>query len=78
MIPLTISIAILGEHTGLTHLETSAPLLAALGTAVGRRIAIISHVVDVPGNRRKSVYQVVVPPKNEEEDQLSIFTRHKF
>ena len=38
MIPLAIGIAVLGEHTGLTHLESGAPLLAALGTAVGHRI----------------------------------------
>ena len=43
MILLTISIAIPDEHTGLTHLETSAPLLAALGTAVGRRLYQCSH-----------------------------------
>jgi hypothetical protein len=44
MILLALSVAIPGDHTRLTHLETSAPLLAALGTAVGRRIAMIVRV----------------------------------
>ena len=33
MIPLTIGIAILGVHTRFTHLQTDAPILAAIGTA---------------------------------------------
>jgi hypothetical protein len=39
MIPLTLGIAILDELTLLTRLETSAPLLAAIGTAADRSIA---------------------------------------
>jgi hypothetical protein len=35
MIPLTIGIAVLDEKTSLTHLETSTPGNAALGTAGG-------------------------------------------
>ena len=38
MILLTISVAIPDEHTRLAHLETNAPLLAALGTAVDRLV----------------------------------------
>jgi hypothetical protein len=38
MIPLTVGIAILDEHASLTRLETYASLLAAIGTAVDRRI----------------------------------------
>ena len=45
MIPLTIGVAILGEHTGLTHLETSAPLLAALSTALGHCILMLIHSI---------------------------------
>ena len=33
MIPLTRGVAILGVHARLAHLETGAPLLAALGAA---------------------------------------------
>jgi hypothetical protein len=33
MILLAFGVAILDEHTGLTHLETNASFLAALGTA---------------------------------------------
>jgi hypothetical protein len=38
MIPLAIGVAILDAHTRLAHLETNAPHLAAIGTAVDRRI----------------------------------------
>jgi cell division protein ZapA (FtsZ GTPase activity inhibitor) len=44
MILLTISIAILDEHTCLTCLESDAPFIAALGTAVDRRIAKIMAI----------------------------------
>jgi hypothetical protein len=43
MILLAIGIAILDEPTRLTHLETNAPLLAALGAAVDRLIVRIVH-----------------------------------
>jgi hypothetical protein len=33
MLPLTISVAILDEHTGLANLEANTPLYAAFGTA---------------------------------------------
>lgn len=36
MLPLTVDIAILDEHTRLTGLETDAPIIAALGTAACR------------------------------------------
>ena len=39
MIFLAISVAILDELTRLTRLKTSAPLLAALGTAADRHFA---------------------------------------
>jgi hypothetical protein len=35
MIPLAVSIAIPDEHTRLTHLETGASFLAAIGAAMG-------------------------------------------
>jgi hypothetical protein len=35
---LAFGVAILDEHTRLTSLETKTSLLAAIGTAVGRRI----------------------------------------
>jgi hypothetical protein len=41
MILLTIGIAILDEHTRLARLQTNAPCNAAIGTAVGRRIASV-------------------------------------
>ena len=44
MILLAVGVAILDEHTRLAHLETNAPLLAALGTAECRRIAKLSHL----------------------------------
>ena len=43
MIPLAIGVAILNLHTRFTRLETDAPLLAALGAAVDRRIVPIAH-----------------------------------
>jgi hypothetical protein len=36
MLPLALGVAILDEFTRCTRLETGAPLLAALGTAVHR------------------------------------------
>ena len=43
MIPLAIGVAILNLHTRFTRLETDAPILAALGAAVDRRIVPIAH-----------------------------------
>jgi len=53
MLPLARGVAILDERTRLTRLKTSAPLLAALGTAADRRIAKIM-VHDVPPHPRQS------------------------
>jgi hypothetical protein len=38
MFPLALSVTILDEHTRLARLETNAPINAALGTAISRRI----------------------------------------
>jgi hypothetical protein len=47
MLLLTIGVAILNRHTRLTCLETDiAPLLAALGAAMGRCIYKIIHPED--------------------------------
>jgi hypothetical protein len=43
MIPLAIGVAILDDHASLTHLETGASFLAALGAAVDRLIVGIVH-----------------------------------
>ena len=43
MFVLAFSVAVPYLHTRLTHLETDAPLLATLGTAVGNRIVMIIH-----------------------------------
>jgi hypothetical protein len=44
MIPLTIGVAIFDEHTRLARLETSAPLLAALGAAIDcRHLQLLPH-----------------------------------
>jgi hypothetical protein len=43
MFVLTLGVAILNRHTRLARLETNAPLLAALGAAMGRRIVTSIH-----------------------------------
>jgi hypothetical protein len=43
MLLLTNGVAILNRHTRLARLETDAPLLAALGAALGRCIYKIIH-----------------------------------
>ena len=49
MISLAIGVAVLDGHTGLTRLETNTLSChaAAVGTAFGRRIAMMVHGVDV-------------------------------
>jgi hypothetical protein len=58
MIHLTIGVAISDEHARFTRLETDAPLLAAVGTAVDR--------IDkkVHGLTRSDTALVVVKRKN--------------
>jgi hypothetical protein len=43
VILLAFGVAILGTHTRLANLEASAPLLTALGAALGRCIFMIIH-----------------------------------
>ena len=43
MIPLTIGVPILDEHTRLARLETNAPINATLGAAVDPCIVTIIH-----------------------------------
>ena len=43
MILLALGVAVPYLHTRLAQLETDAPLLTTLGTAVGSRIVMIIH-----------------------------------
>jgi hypothetical protein len=52
MIPLAIGVAILDDHTRLTHLETNAPLLAALGAAVDHHLLIVHCQTERERRRR--------------------------
>jgi hypothetical protein len=46
MLVLAFGVAILNRHTRLARLEISAPLLAALRAAAGRRIVAIIHIIE--------------------------------
>ena len=56
---LALGVTITDEHTRLTRLETSPPIIAARGTAAGRRIVTMIHIIQHRRDTFTSPFEMV-------------------